>query len=184
MLTVEQELLFNQNMKLAYLFANNWIRKINFIEYDDLVSLCLVGLFKAAKSFNPDKGVKFSGYATFVTDNEIKLHMRHTRRHRDQLSLDEPLSNDDGDTITRLELIPLQDNAFHSVLLNEAMDEINKLKPRDRYLFIEVKIKGRGQKDVSKETGISQAHISRILRRIQKRLVSKLKEEEYHSPSR
>ncbi|MCR4889861.1 MAG: sigma-70 family RNA polymerase sigma factor [Ruminococcus sp.] len=66
--------LAEENLGLVHLCANRF--RGRGIEYDDLYSAGCLGLLKAVKAFDPDRGVKFSTYAVPVILGEIKRLFR------------------------------------------------------------------------------------------------------------
>lgn len=63
-----------QNLGLVHLCANRF--RGRGIEYDDLYGAGCIGLLKAAKGFDVDRGVRFSTYAVPVILGEIKRLFR------------------------------------------------------------------------------------------------------------
>ena len=58
-----------ENLGLVHLCANRF--RGRGIEYDDLYGAGCIGLLKAAKGFDEDRGVRFSTYAVPVILGEI-----------------------------------------------------------------------------------------------------------------
>ncbi len=46
--------------------------------YEDLLQVANLGLIKAAQRFDPERGVRFSTYATAIVDGELRHHLRDT----------------------------------------------------------------------------------------------------------
>ena len=65
---------------------------------EDLVSIGTIGLIKAVDSFDPARRVRFASYASQCIENEIRMHLRHTRREGTPLSLQEPLEGNANDS--------------------------------------------------------------------------------------
>lgn len=70
----ETNTLAENNLGLVHLCANKFRNK--GIEYDDLYSAGCIGLLKASKAFDTERGVKFSTYAVPVILGEIKRLFR------------------------------------------------------------------------------------------------------------
>lgn len=99
----ETNSLAENNLGLVHLCANRFRNK--GIEYDDLYGAGCIGLLKASKSFDPERGVRFSTYAVPVILGEIKRLFRdggtikvsrtlkelsmHIARHRERFILSE-----------------------------------------------------------------------------------------------
>lgn len=99
----ESNNLAENNLGLVHLCANRFRNK--GIEYDDLYGAGCIGLLKASKAFDPERGVRFSTYAVPVILGEIKRLFRdggaikvsrtlkelslHITRHREQFILSE-----------------------------------------------------------------------------------------------
>lgn len=71
---VKQHPTAEDNLGLVHLCANKF--RGRGIEYDDLYSAGCIGLLKAVKAFDTDRGVKFSTYAVPVILGEIKRLFR------------------------------------------------------------------------------------------------------------
>jgi len=71
---VKKQPLAEENLGLVHLCANKF--RGRGIEYDELYSAGCIGLLKAVKAFDTDRGVKFSTYAVPVILGEIKRLFR------------------------------------------------------------------------------------------------------------
>jgi RNA polymerase sporulation-specific sigma factor len=147
---------------------------------EDLVSIGTIGLIKAVNTFNVEKKIKLATYASKCIENEILMYLRRNARTRSEVSFDEPLNIDwDGNELllsdvmgTDYDIIskPLEEEVDR-VLLTRALA---KLTPREKRIM-ELRfglIDGveRTQKEVADALGISQSYISRLEKRIIKRL--------------
>lgn len=93
-LDTEQNKVFMDNVKLAYHFSQKFYATIYnsdgefILEKDDIDNVCLVGLVKAVKNFNPELGLKFSTFASTCMRNEfLQLFKKNT--HRTELLLED-----------------------------------------------------------------------------------------------
>ncbi|NLW40919.1 MAG: RNA polymerase sporulation sigma factor SigE [Tissierellia bacterium] len=173
-----KSVLIERNLRLVVYIARKFENTGICIE--DLISIGTIGLIKAVNTFNPDKKIKLATYASKCIENEILMYLRRNSKLRSEVSLDEPLNVDwdgnelllsdilgtDGDTIFKF----LEDEVDRQ-LLNQA---IEKLSGREK-IIVELRFglkngKERTQKEVADILGISQSYISRLEKRIIKRL--------------
>lgn len=182
MLTIEQQQLAEDNVKLAYFFANKWYKKLPKMDIDELKSLALLGLTQAARSFNPEKGYTFATFADRCIGNMIKRHLRDNKRHfavdSTKLYFDAPIKNQhDKENITYYDLLYKNDDVFDSVLLNEVMRTVEELRPREKLIFEKVVLEGLRQRELTEIVGVQQVHISRLLNKALKQIRLKFSEE-------
>jgi RNA polymerase sporulation-specific sigma factor len=152
---------------------------------EDLVSIGSIGLIKAVNTFNPAKKIKLATYASRCVENEILMFLRRNNKLRSEVSFDEPLNIDwDGNELllsdvlgTESDLIsrPVEEDVERK-LLHQALQ---KLSPREK-LIMELRFGLRNepektQKEVADLLGISQSYISRLEKRILKRLRREIK---------
>ena len=105
----EKEQLITENIRLAYYVAKRFLN--SGIEYGDLVSVASLGLVKAAKKFNSEKGVQFNTFAMRVMTNEILMGLRSVRRREQCVSLYERVLGEEED-IELLDMIPDREDKF------------------------------------------------------------------------
>lgn len=147
---------------------------------EDLISIGTIGLIKAVNTFCPSKGIKLATYASRCIENEILMFLRKSSQYRNDLSIDEPLNVDwDGNELLLSDVLGTDSDYIcrhieqdvEKTLLHEA---ISRLSDRERIIMqmrfglsdgIE-----RTQKEVADMIGISQSYISRLEKRIIKRL--------------
>lgn len=135
---------------------------------DDLFSVGLIGLVKAINTFNPDKGVKFTTYATSVIRNEILMTFRK-KRIISAFSLDEPYQLGNGDLVNFSEMIADNRRFEEEVIADMQMEQIfSKLSDREKKI-ISLNMEGKIQTEIAKICGISQAQVSRIIKSIHKK---------------
>ena len=172
--------LIEHNLRLVVYIAKKFDN--TSVGVEDLISIGTIGLIKAINTFNPDKNIKLATYASRCIENEILMYLRRNNQTRLEESIDEPLNVDwDGNELL-LSDIPGTDELviYHDIeseveknLLNSA---INRLSPRERKI-VELRYgltDGEGtemtQKEVADLLGISQSYISRLEKKIMKRL--------------
>ncbi len=148
-------------------------------ELEDLVSVGAIGLVKAVDSFNVDKNIKLATYASRCIENEILMHLRKVNKTLNEISLDEPLSVDDeGSELVIADILPSTTDSFNE-LENESqkkflMQTVASLSPRERDIMVmRYGLYGQDeltQKEVADLLNISQSYISRLEKKILKKL--------------
>ena len=175
--------LIEHNLRLVVFLAKKY--ENTGVDLEDLVSIGTIGLMKGIKTFSMDKNIKLATYASRCIDNEILMFLRKNKKIKTEVSLDESLSFDaDGNELhledvlgTEPDLVtkPLEDE-LNKTLMKE---EINKLSRRDKEIIImRYGLDGndeKTQKEVAEILGISQSYISRIEKKVIKRLKSIVK---------
>lgn len=146
----------------------------NIVEADDMISTGSLGLIKAVDSFDHTRGVKFATYASRCIQNEVLMLIRTNKKHKDNISLESPVSSDANgdDEILLMDMIADEEDDIterlnNSFILEEVQDIINrKLSPREKQIVIKrFGLDGdkiMTQKELAKEIGISRSYISRI----------------------
>ena len=152
------------------------------LELEDLVSIGTLGLIKAVKTYRLDKNIKLATYASRCIENEILMDLRKNKKRRSEISLEDSLSYDSEGNELRLEdILGTEDDIVTKNIEQEQekkllIKEINDLNERDRKIMIMryglFNTKEVTQKDVAEMLGISQSYISRI----EKKVIKKLKE--------
>lgn len=178
-----REQLITHNLRLVVYIAKKF--ESSGVNIEDLISIGTIGLIKAVNTFSPEKNIKLATYASRCIENEILMHLRKIASQKMEVSLDEPLNTDwdgnelmlsdvlgsDGDEINR----EMEDEDEKRILLKV----IDTLPEREREI-IDMRF-GLGekpeltQKQVADKLGISQSYISRLEKRIIKRIGDKLK---------
>lgn len=172
--------LIEHNLRLVVFLAKKY--ENTRVDLEDLVSIGTIGLIKGIKTFSKDKNIKLATYASRCIDNEILMYLRKNKKIRTEVSIDESLSYDPEGNELRLEDILgtepdiVTKNLEHETEKNLVMEEINKLNMRDREIIILryglMGHKEMTQKDVADMLGISQSYISRIEKKVIRRLRS------------
>lgn len=136
---------------------------------EDLFQTGIIGLVKTVNTFTPDRGVKFTAYATPIIRNEILMTLRK-KRIIPAFSLDEEYRLGDGDSIPRGNMIP-SENRFED--FSESMIDMDKVIKRmgeREKAILNLATIGRTQHEIAKELGISQPQVSRILKKMRNNL--------------
>lgn len=175
---IARDILITHNLRLVVYIARKF--ESTGVGIEDLISIGSIGLIKAAKTFCPDKNIKLATYASRCIENEILMHLRKTVLLRGDVSIDEPLNTDwDGNELLLSDILGSENDAINKnielesekAILNEA---VNRLSERERVImqmrFGLVDGKEYTQKEVADIIGISQSYISRLEKRIIKRL--------------
>jgi len=170
--------LIEHNLRLVVFLAKKY--ENTGVDLEDLVSIGTIGLMKGIKTFSMDKNIKLATYASRCIDNEILMFLRKNKRVKAEISFDENLSYDAEGNELHLEDIlgtepdivtkPLEDD-YNKRLM---MSEINKLNGRDREIIVMryglFDQEEKTQKEVADLLGISQSYISRIEKKVIRRL--------------
>ena len=151
---------------------------------EDLISIGTIGLIKAVGTFKPDKNIKLATYASRCIENEILMFLRKASNKHQDLSIDEPLNVDwDGNELLLSDILGTEpdcvgrgiEQATERGVLVEA---VQRLPERER-IIMQMRFglggyKEHTQKEVAAMIGISQSYISRLEKRIIKRLRGEL----------
>ena len=170
--------LIEHNLRLVVFLAKKY--ENTRVDLEDLVSIGTIGLIKGIKTYQIGKNIKLATYASRCIDNEILMYLRKNKKVRTEISFDESLSFDADGNELHLEDILGTDpdivtrNIEKETERNLVMEEINKLESRDKEIIVLryglMGNKEMTQKDVADLLGISQSYISRIEKKVIKRL--------------
>lgn len=170
--------LIEHNLRLVVFLAKKY--ENTRVDLEDLVSIGTIGLIKGIKTFSKDKNIKLATYASRCIDNEILMYLRKNKKIRTEVSFDESLSFDaDGNELHLEDILGTDPDIVTKGLEKETerdlvMQEINKLEKRDKeIIMLRYGLMGRKemtQKDVADLLGISQSYISRIEKKVIRRL--------------
>lgn len=173
-----RSMLIERNLRLVVYIARKF--ENTGINIEDLVSIGTIGLIKAVNTFDPEKNIKLATYASRCIENEILMYLRRNNKVRSEVSFDEPLNIDwDGNELLLSDVLGTEnDTIYRNIedevdrkLLKKALD---KLTDRERTIMeLRFGLTGeeeKTQKDVADLLGISQSYISRLEKRIIKRL--------------
>ena len=136
--------------------------------YLDLLQEGIVGLVEAVERFEPERGFKFSTYATFRIRGRALTYLQKSSRHNQPLSEMDKLALY---TAGKERLLKDPDDLAQDAFLLERIQYcIEELPPKEKMAFEAVVIKERAPKDVSKELGISRSYLSRLLKKSWRRI--------------
>ena len=170
--------LIERNLRLVVYIARKF--ENTGINIEDLISIGTIGLIKAVNTFDVERKIKLATYASRCIENEILMYLRKNNKTKSEMSFDEPLNIDwDGNELllsdvlgTEIDIITKNlDAHVDKDLLKSALSE---LKDREKQImelrFGLIGEDGKTQKDVADMLGISQSYISRLEKKIIKRL--------------
>ena len=172
--------LIEHNLRLVVYIAKKFDN--TGIGVEDLISIGTIGLIKAINTYNPEKNIKLATYASRCIENEILMYLRRNSKLRMEVSIDEPLNVDwDGNELLLSDILGTEEDIIYKDMENEAEQKmlrraIGKLSERER-LIINLRFglnnreeEAMTQKEVADLLGISQSYISRLEKKIMKRL--------------
>lgn len=177
-----RNILIEHNLRLVVYIAKKF--ESTGIGIEDLVSIGTIGLIKAVNTFCPTKNIKLATYASRCIENEILMFLRKSSQYRNDLSIDEPLNIDyDGNELLLSDILGTDDDIVNKGIETEAEREILRsavaqLCDREREImemrFGLIDGKEKTQKEVADCIGISQSYISRLEKKIIKKLRIKI----------
>ena len=172
--------LIEHNLRLVVYIAKKFDNTAVGVE--DLISIGTIGLIKAINTFNPEKNIKLATYASRCIENEILMYLRRNSKTKLEVSIDEPLNVDwDGNELLLSDILGTDEDVIYKDLENETEKSllnaaISRLNPREKKI-VELRFglanedgEEMTQKEVADLLGISQSYISRLEKKIMKRL--------------
>ena len=175
--------LIEHNLRLVVFLAKKY--ENTKVDLEDLVSIGTLGLIKGINTFKPDKNIKLATYASRCIDNEILMYLRKIKKSKAEVSIDASLSYDaEGNELHLEDILGTESDIVTKNLEQETdkkqmMEEVLKLNPRDRDIIIlRYGLMGKNeltQKEVAEMLGISQSYISRIEKKVIRRLKNIIK---------
>mgnify|MGYP000854498967 FL=1 len=174
--------LIERNLRLVVYIARKF--ESSGVGIEDLISIGSIGLIKAVNTFDPGRNVKLATYASKCIDNEIRMFLRRNNKTRAEVSLEEPLHTDyDGNEIGWIDILGIESNVTKGI--EEEVDRsllvgaLKRLSPREtRIMKLRFGLEDgveKTQKEVADCLGISQSYISRLEKRILKKLRREIK---------
>ncbi len=175
--------LIEHNLRLVVFLAKKY--ENTKIDLEDLVSIGTIGLIKGVNTYQNDKNIKLATYASRCIDNEILMYLRKTKKKRTEVSFEDSLSYDaEGNELRLEDVLGTEDNIVTKPIEDELdkylmYREVGKLPDRDKEI-IEFRYGLNGkkemtQKEVASQLGISQSYISRIEKKVIKKISSIVK---------
>ncbi len=179
-----RETLIVHNLRLVVYIARKF--ESSGLGLEDLISIGTIGLIKAVETFCPSKKIKLATYASRCIENEILMVLRKNAQSRGEISIDEPLSADwDGNELLLSDILGTDEDIVSKNIESEAEREmlryaVSELGQREQEIMqMRFGLSGgkeRTQKEVADAIGISQSYISRLEKKIIRKLRCKLEE--------
>ena len=170
--------LIEHNLRLVVFLAKKY--ENTKVDLEDLVSIGTIGLIKGVNTYKLDKNIKLATYASRCIDNEILMYLRKNKKRKAEVSLEDSLSYDSEGNELHLEDILGTDKDIVTINLDKQTNkkllykEIEKLNKRDKQIIILryglYNNKELTQKEVANLLNISQSYISRIEKKVIKKL--------------
>lgn len=174
--------LIERNLRLVVYIARKFENTGIFIE--DLVSIGTIGLIKAVNTFDPSKNIKLATYASRCIENEILMYLRRTSKLKAEVSFDEPLNVDwDGNELVLADVVGNESDILRHIekevdkaLLTTALQQLTGREKK----IMELRFGLNGEKELTQREvadllGISQSYISRLEKKILKKLRREIK---------
>lgn len=175
-----RSVLIEHNLRLVVYIAKRFDN--TGIGVEDLISIGTIGLIKAIHSYNPGKSIKLATYASRCIENEILMYLRRNSKTKAEVSIDEPLNVDwDGNELLLSDILGTDEDVIYKDIENQAErlmlgKAMEKLSDRER-LIVNLRYgltspdeREMTQKEVADYLGISQSYISRLEKKIIRRL--------------
>ena len=172
--------LIEHNLRLVVYIARRF--ENTGVGLEDLISIGTIGLIKAVSTFDREKNIKLATYASRCIENEILMYLRRNHKTRMEVSIDEPLNVDwDGNELLLSDILGTDEDVIYRDMENEAerrilRNAVAKLSERERTI-VSLRFgldtpdgQEMTQKEVAAYLGISQSYISRLEKKIMKRL--------------
>lgn len=173
--------LIERNLRLVVYIARKF--ENTGVGIEDLVSIGTIGLIKAVNTFDPLKKIKLATYASRCIENEILMYLRRNSKTRSEVSFDEPLNIDwDGNELLLSDVLGTENDIIYKYIEEEVDKKLlhiamQKLSGREQKIMeLRFGLKSgneKTQKEVADMLGISQSYISRL----EKRIIRKLRKE-------
>lgn len=170
--------LIEHNLRLVVYIARKF--ENTGVGVEDLISIGTIGLIKAVGTFDAGKKIKLATYASRCIENEILMYLRRHSRTRNEVSFEEPLNVDwDGNELLLSDVMGTEPDLVGKELEQETdrrllLEALGTLSVREKRIMQMRFGLGGGQemtqREVADELGISQSYISRLEKRIIKRL--------------
>lgn len=177
--------LIEHNLRLVVYIAKKFDN--TGVGVEDLISIGTIGLIKSVNTYNPEKNIKLATYASRCIENEILMYLRRNNKTKLEVSIDEPLNVDwDGNELLLSDILGTEEDVIYRDLENEVERKllgkaIEKLSDRERTIInLRFGLNNKNgeemtQKEVASLLGISQSYISRLEKKIMKRLKKEIK---------
>ncbi|SHJ44247.1 RNA polymerase, sigma 29 subunit, SigE [Hathewaya proteolytica DSM 3090] len=174
----KRSILIERNLRLVVYIARKF--ENTGVNIEDLISVGTIGLIKAVNTFDPRKMIKLATYASRCIENEILMYLRRNNKVKAEISFYEPLNIDwDGNELLLSDILGTDNDMVYNIIEDEVDKQLlvmamDKLSNREKEI-VELRFglggnEEKTQKEVADMLGISQSYISRLEKRIIKRL--------------
>lgn len=173
--------LIEHNLRLVVYIAKKF--ENTGLDVEDLISVGTIGLIKAVNSFDNSRNIKLATYASRCIENEILMLLRKMVKVKNEVSIDEPLNVDgDGNQLLLCDVLGTEEDVVYEKIESDAekdvlLETLKTLTERERDIIsLRFGLFGKEemtQKDIADMMGISQSYISRL----EKKVVKKLRKE-------
>lgn len=164
------ELLIRHNLRLVAHIAKKYN---NYPDTDELISIGSIGLIKAIRTYKSGKGTQLATYAAKCIENEILMTLRVNKKHKSNVSLNEPVGTDrEGNELTLIDLLSLEQDSVitgveNRMLIEKIMELIKNCLDDREYNIIKMRYglnntPALTQREVAEKFDISRSYISRI----------------------
>lgn len=170
--------LIERNLRLVVYIARKFENTGVYVE--DLISVGTIGLIKAVNTFNPEKKIKLATYASRCIENEILMYLRRNSKIKAEISFYEPLNIDwDGNELLLSDILGTENDTVYNLIEDEVDKQLllialKNLNDREKQIVkLRFGLNGtreKTQKEVADMLGISQSYISRLEKKIIRRL--------------
>ena len=179
-----KSILIEHNLRLVVYIAKKFDN--TGVGVEDLISIGTIGLIKSINTFNPQKNIKLATYASRCIENEILMYLRRNNKTKLEVSIDEPLNVDwDGNELLLSDILGTDEDVIYRDIETEVerkllLKAVDKLSDREktiinlRFGLSDPSGKELTQKEVAEMLGIYQSNISRLEKKIMKRLKKEL----------
>ena len=173
-----RDILVEHNLRLVVFLSKKY--ENTKVDLEDLVSIGTIGLIKGVNTYKLDKKIKLATYASRCIDNEILMYLRKNKKRKTEISLEDSLSYDsEGNELHLSDILGTEPDIVTKGIERETEknimeSEISKLNKREKQIMTLryglFNSEEMTQKDVANMLGISQSYISRIEKKVIKRI--------------
>ena len=170
--------LVEHNLRLVVFLAKKY--ENTGYDIEDLVSIGSIGLIKGINTYKLDKNIKLATYASRCIANEILMFLRKNKKRKSEISFEDALNYDaEGNELHLEDILGTEEDTvikeYEEKINKELLEkELSSLPPRDKEIMILRyglnNSKEYTQKEVADKLGISQSYISRIEKKVIKKL--------------
>lgn len=180
-----KEVLIKHNLRLVAHIVKKYA---NYGDNDELISVGSIGLIKAVDSFKPEKGIQLATYASRCIENEILMTLRVNKKHKNNVSLSDPMGTDrDGNELTLMDMLAddenVIENAERDIVMSRLVEITKAVLDEREYEIVSLRygLDGNGgltQREVADRFGISRSYVSRIEKKSLEKIREHVKREE------